>query len=300
MTALIENLAEWTGLSFQDVTYIVATAPRRYKVFQIPKRNGGWRTVAQPSRELKLLQNLVVKRVLHLLPLHDVAHGYVKGRGIRTNANAHAQSNYALKLDIEDFFPSIRPIHFRRHLERHAPQMLKADEVLQAANLIFWTPKGVRTPRLCIGAPSSPFVSNTLMFELDTALANLAAAHQVTYTRYADDMTFSCAEKGVLGPFEFAATNVIEGYRNLRLRINARKTTHISRAHRRMVTGVLLTPVGNLSIGRERKRLIRSMAHRFKLGQLSPDQIAEFNGLVAFAADIEPEFVARLKSHQNR
>jgi retron-type reverse transcriptase len=295
MTALIESLAEWTGLSFQDVTYIVATAPRRYKVFQIPKRNGGWRTVAQPSRELKLIQNLIVKRVLHLLPLHDAAHGYVKGRGIRSNANAHAESNYVLKLDIEDFFPSIRPIHFRRHLSNHAPQMLRSDEVLQVSNLIFWTPKGERTPRLCIGAPSSPFVSNTLMFDLDGALSKLADAHQVTYTRYADDMTFSCREKDVLGQFQLAVTNIVQGYSGLRLRINERKTVHISRAHRRMITGILLTPSGNLSIGRERKRLIRAMAHRFKLGQLSPEQIAEFKGLVAFAKDVEPEFVTRLK-----
>lgn len=297
-TRLIISLSHWSGLSVPDVEHIVATAPRRYKVFSIPKRNGGLREIAQPSRELKVLQNLVVRRILHLLPLHDAAHGYVKGRGIKSNAAAHVSSHYLLKLDLQDFFPSIRPHDLTKHLRAYAPDLLSAEEVMQVRDIVFWKPKGDRTSRLCIGAPSSPFLSNTLMIDLDTSLAGFAAELGVTYTRYADDMAFSCMEKDVLPKIQQMATAAIEASLSPRLRVNYEKTVHISRAHRRMLTGIVLNAVGEISIGRERKRVIRSMVHRQSLGQLSELQVLELQGLLAFAHDIEPVFAAKMRADQ--
>jgi retron-type reverse transcriptase len=283
------------GLSIADVNYLIATAPRRYKVFTIPKRNNGMREIAQPSRELKKLQRLLVNRVLQELPLHEAAHGYVSKRGIRTNAIAHVASEFILKMDLVDFFPSIRPSDFKNHLRNYLPDLLVAEEVLNAVNILFWKPKGDRTLRLCIGAPSSPAMSNSIMYDIDRALADMAAEKSVTYTRYADDLTFSCNKKSILSEVERAATVLIEGAAYPKVKVNQEKTIHISRAQRRMVTGIVLTATKQLSLGRERKRAIRVLAHRFKLNQLDEKQAQEFFGFLAFAQDIEPSFAEMIR-----
>lgn len=294
-TRLVENLSAWAGLSSADIERIIRSAPRRYKVFSIKKRDGGLRVVAQPSRELKLLQRLVVSRVLSGLRVHEAAHGYVHGRGIKSNALAHAQGRYLLKMDLENFFPSIRPLDLARRLSREAQIPLELDEKRQIYSLVFWKPRGLGM-QLCIGAPSSPFVSNSLMYDVDVAISALALERGVVYTRYADDMTFSCVEKGVLPELQALVENVIDSSRTPRLRVNRGKTVHISRAQRMVVTGVTINTGAELSLGRERKRLIRSMVHRFQRGELELEERWKLKGLLAFAHDIEPEFAAKMRA----
>lgn len=294
-TELASSLSRWSGLQATDVERLIRTAPRRYKVFTIPKRNGGERVVAQPSRELKMLQRLVVERVVNDLPVHDAAHGYVTGRGIKTNATLHAGSNFILKMDFADFFPSIRPGDLGRHLKRYLREPFNAAERVQLYRVLFWRPRGESSLRLCIGAPSSPFISNTIMFGLDEILSSAAKERGITYTRYADDLTFSCGRKGVLGEFEHEIRGHVAQMRSPRLAINENKTVHISRAQRRMVTGVVISATGALSLGRERKRLIRSMVCRANLGRLSREEEMELSGLLSFAHDIEPEFAEKMR-----
>src|SRR5690606_17176263 len=142
MTPLVERLSGLSGLSSVDIQRVIRTAPRRYKVFPIEKRGGGYRIVAQPSRELKMLQRITVNKVLTDLPVHEAAHGYVKGKGIRTNAMAHKGARYILKMDLENFFPSIRPLDFARYLVRMKDNRFDLVEKRQLYSLLFWRPKG--------------------------------------------------------------------------------------------------------------------------------------------------------------
>lgn len=295
-SSLVDRLSGWTGLPSADVERVVRSAPRRYKVFSIAKRSGGFRTIAQPSRELKVLQRSIVDRVLGDLQVHEAAHGYVGKRGIKSNALAHKGAQYVLKMDMENFFPSFRPLDLARYLSRTAPDRFSLEEKRQLYALLFWRPKGSVGLRLCIGAPSSPLVSNVLMYEIDDALFRNAEGLGIVYTRYADDMTFSCSEKGVLPQFQAVVERTVESARTPRLRINREKTVHISRAQRIAVTGIIINTQGRISLGRERKRLIRAMVHRFRLGLLDVDACLRLRGLIAFAKDIEPEFADRMSS----
>lgn len=294
-TPLVQILSVWSVLSSADIERIIRSAPRRYKVFSIEKKGGGVRIVAQPSRELKLLQRLVVDRVLANIPVHESAHGYVRGRGIKSNALAHSQARYLLKMDLENFFPSIRPLDLARRLSRLSNISLGLDEKRQLYSLLFWKPRGLGM-QLCIGAPSSPLISNALMYDVDVAISALAIERGVIYTRYADDMTFSCADKGVLPELQALVENVIESSRTPRLRVNRGKTVHISRAQRIVVTGVTINTSAEISLGREKKRLIRSMVHRFRRGELDLEACWRLKGLIAFAHDIEPEFAAKMRA----
>jgi hypothetical protein len=145
---------------------IISTAPARYKQFAIAKRDGGLRRIAQPSRELKVLQRFLLEKKLDRLPVHRAAAAYVIGRGIRDNAGVHCQNSVILKLDFENFFPSIRVRDWKLYVEKNVPEWVPDIRLL--VNILFWGQgKNVVNPKcLSIGAPTSPMISNLIMFEL--------------------------------------------------------------------------------------------------------------------------------------
>jgi retron-type reverse transcriptase len=80
-----------------------------------------------------------------------------------------------------------------------------------------------------------------------------------------------------------------------KLEINKRKVVFGSKAHRRMITGLILSNDGMVSLGRDRKRLIRAQIHHFINGKLSDQERKKLHGMLAFAHDIEPDFVKRME-----
>jgi RNA-directed DNA polymerase len=299
MSSVTSALAAESGLAEPSVAHLIRTAQFRYKVYKVPKRNGsGMRTIAQPSREIKRLQSMSLELFLRPLPVHDAAHAYVRGRGIRTNASAHAKSRYLLKLDFADFFPSIQPEDFAWHINKYLPSMFGPDEVRELGRLLFWLPKGEHQPRLSIGAPSSPFISNSLLFDVDVAISMAARNVGATYTRYADDLTFSTSIAHSLDHMASAVREIVRAAAYPRLTLNEAKTVYASMRGRREVTGMVIANGGAVSLGRDRKRKIRAMYHKHRLGQLNDKEEARLNGLLAFANDIEPQFLERLRRRQ--
>lgn len=297
MNAPIEQtISAATGLSVRDVEQLVRTAPHRYKVYQVPKKSGmGMRTIAQPARELKRVQLMVIRELLGSLPIHKAAHAYTRDRGIRTNAEQHRQGTYLLKIDFENFFPSIRPCDLRAHVCQHVPDRFSDADMSALERLLFWAPKEIKQLCLSIGAPSSPFLSNTILHPLDCRLQAIADSSGVTYTRYADDLTFSTSSPNKLHAIVDAMPDALAGVPYPTLRINSNKTIHTSKRYRRLVTGITLTPTGQLSIGRDRKRLIRSMVHRATHSELTTEELQKLRGLLAFAHDLEPTFASKMR-----
>lgn len=294
-TDLLHAIARDIGLLPQHLSAIIKTAPLRYKEFDIPKKGGGSRRVAQPAREVKAVQRWLLPKLEKALPIHDAATGYRRGSSIRRNAELHVHNEYMLKMDIKNFFPSITFEDICLHLEMHCRDYFDEGASRLIAQACCWA-KDRRPPlRLCIGAPSSPVISNSVMFSFDTTIANLTKADGIMYSRYADDITFSCNGKGRLGIYADLVNDVLGELPYPRLTVNRPKTLHLSRKGRRNITGVTITPKATLSIGRERKRLIRAMLHRQSKNELSGEEIQRLNGLIAFADFIEPGFKHRVR-----
>ncbi|MBX9943558.1 MAG: retron St85 family RNA-directed DNA polymerase [Reyranella sp.] len=292
---LLKELGIKLGMGRSDLLRIISTAPKRYKVYQIPKRRGGTRTIAQPSRELKAIQRVLLKAVLSKFPVHAAATGYVENRSILDNAVAHMSSRVLLKLDFRDFFPSIVPDDWRR-LARAKFVDLDEDEVWLSTMILFWGQKST-TPRcLSIGAPTSPMLSNIVMYSLDVRLAEAAAATNTTYTRYADDITASGPTIEDVRQFEAYAREIVGRSVSPQLTFNDQKRGIYSSGQRRMVTGLVLTPSNSVSIGRERKRLISSMLDHWIKDSLDNERKARLKGLLAFCIAAEPAFVSRLRA----
>ena len=299
MSDLISKLIAGTGLSERDVLKIISNAPRRYKEYTIPKRTGGVRHIAQPARELKALQRVLQSEYLDILPVHPSAMAYRIGRSIRDNALAHVENGPIMKFDFKDFFPSIRVRDWEAYCSDRG---LFSDhyERFQASQIMFYKPKGSGHLRLAIGAPTSPHLSNLLMFEFDALITEEVQKNYVTYTRYADDLTFSAKRTGYLTGVQSAVQKAIRQVRWPRLILNDEKTVLATTKFHRQVTGLILSNDKKVSLGRDRKRKISAAVHHAKFGKLDQKMAANLAGLLAFAHAVEPEFVSRLEKKYGR
>ncbi|MFT4925669.1 MAG: RNA-directed DNA polymerase [Phenylobacterium sp.] len=305
--AVIEQLANKCNENPKEIAKFIFSAPQRYRVYNIPKRTHGFRTIAQPSKQLKIYQRAFIELYQSQMPVHTHSMAYKKGQSIKENALFHTKQHYLLKMDLENFFNSITPELFWDTWQRFNP-LPPHNEQQWLEKLLFWDklnrPGHNLVPNqklvLSVGAPSSPVMSNFCMFPLDQLLTQHCDDNNIHYTRYADDLTFSTNDKGALFPVvSVVQAKLIECF-GQKLSINHRKTVFSSKRHNRHVTGITLNNEGQLSLGRERKRYIKHLVHQFLHNKLDLDNIKHLRGLLSFASHIEPQFILGLTTKYSR
>lgn len=289
---IAEQISIETGLPTAYVRTVARTASHRYKTYEIPKATGGSRTIDHPARELKFLQQWIVSNIVVRLPVHDAAYAYRTGRNILSHASLHANQNYLLKLDFRDFFPSITGADVSRTLKANTlafPEELSDDDRSLARSLV------CKQDRLTIGAPSSPALSNAIMFDFDNYWAEWCKSANVVYSRYSDDLYFSTNVPNVLSAVITELRNDLSRRESPRLHINDDKTAFTSRKRKRLVTGLVLTSDRRVSLGRPFKRRVRSLVFQHGRDASDPERTAHVRGLVSYALSVEPRFVAALQ-----
>jgi RNA-directed DNA polymerase len=291
---VVRLLAIETGLREDTVRKIMMSAPVRYKTYTIPKKTQGLRLISQPAREVKLLQRALVEVLLKTLPTHSCATAYRSGLSIADNARPHAGHRPVIKMDLRDFFPSIKARDWVSYCKETRCLDSESDMAL-TASLLFQARPGSHVLQLAIGAPSSPMVSNVLMYEFDKRIEAAVAVNKVVYTRYADDMTFSAPRTGYLTGVIKAVATVIRELPYPKLEINSDKTTYITTRYHRTVTGLTLTNDGRVTIGRDRKRALRAAVHHALTTQLTHQELEELAGMLAYVNAVEPEFLNVLR-----
>ncbi|WP_373940803.1 retron St85 family RNA-directed DNA polymerase [Vibrio chagasii] len=291
---LTDILASSLFMDDEEIRSFSASSPYRYKVYSIAKRNSQERRIiAHPSKELKFIQRIIVSLLEQQLPIHMAAKAYTKGLSIKDNAQPHAKSKYLLKMDLKDFFPSITPSLFFRECRAHGVEVSKQDaELLEG--FLFWKRRRATQLVLSIGAPSSPIVSNFILYRFDTVISEHCNKLGINYSRYADDLTFSTNEKGVLIKFPARVRKELNHLYDGQIKVNLKKTVLSSKAHNRHVTGITLTNDGKLSVGRETKRKLSASIHHFVQRKLSVKEIQKLKGDLAHTAFIEPIFLDRM------
>lgn len=267
------------------------TCPRRYKVYSVRKRNErGYRIIAQPSKDLKAVQRVLLDSFFdERFRVHENAKAYKKGASILENAKPHLSNQYLLKMDFKDFFPSIRASDFTKYLTSN--EILQDQEEIEFLNRIFFkhSPAGLV---LSIGSPGSPFISNSLLFTFDVAMSEACEAEGIVYTRYSDDLTLSTNEKNSLFDWPKRVTAVLNSLDYPSLVLNLDKTVFTSKKFNRHVTGITITNDGKASVGRARKRRIRTQVY-LSIGQDS-ESLKSLQGHIAYAGSVEPTFVQKL------
>jgi retron-type reverse transcriptase len=288
-------------ISETDLLYLIRSSPYRYKVYKIDKRKGDKkRIIAQPAREVKALQYWVMKNILSRYSLHSAAMAYRQGKSIADNAQVHAKNRFLLKLDFKDFFHSITGVDFKAFMVLHSADKFNPDEIDCLARILFWKKKRDGRLILSIGAPSSPILSNILMYEFDKTMREYCMQKHIRYTRYADDLTFSTNAPSVLDSVVSQVVKICQKLEFPRLRLNHDKTVRASKAGCRRVTGLVLSNDATVSIGRDRKRQLHAAVHHYVCGKLGEEEIASLSGMLAFVRSIDPGFLTALRRHYGR
>ena len=240
------------GLTYAQLSELIYPRPA-YRTFLISKRNGSARRIDEPRSRIKSLQE---KALIFLEEFAEEAkpcvHGFTKERSIVTNARKHLgyKTRFLLNIDLENFFPSIgffrvrgalmaRPFHFSYEVATVLGHLFTLDNALPQ------------------GAPSSPFLSNLICRSMDRDLMALARRHRATYTRYADDLTFSFSVRSAENLPEnicsFDAGEVKLGHElesiiqaTHHFKINPAKSRVASRQSRLEVTGITINQFPNV------------------------------------------------------
>ena len=287
------QLADFFAIKRSRLFELTKNTSQYYTAFQIKKKNGKARQLYAPSSPLKSCQSTINHRILSHLPVSEYATAYCKGSTISKNAAPHIGKRHLLKLDITDFFGSIR-----------------FDQVYSAAFNTRYFPVQIGTmlTQLCCledvlvqGAPTSPALSNIIMYNFDSNIGLWCKKHQIAYTRYCDDMTFSADTP--LYPVYKRVKDMLE---KMGMELNEQKTRFINSNNRQTVTG--LTVNEKLSVSADYKRALRqeiyyalkygltdSMIHSgctdFFLGG-EPDAalyLRHLRGKVNFVLQVEPQ-----------
>lgn len=293
---ILEEISQILSIDIVQLNKYISTCPYRYKVYYIPKRNNsGVREIAQPTKELKFLQKMVCDKYLNDLPVHDCCKAYKKKTSIRDNALPHVKSNYLLKMDFKNFFPSIRPKDLLMHINKHLELGLKVEDMGVFEKLFFFYPPKSGELKLSIGAPTSPFISNTIMYEFDEAISNVCKEKNIIYTRYADDLSFSTNKKNILFEFVSIVADLLKNSQYPKIQINHDKTVFLSRKQNMHITGLVLTNDGKISIGRSKKRYIKSLVYKYKNANISDEDKSYLSGYLSFCISVESSFIASLE-----
>lgn len=300
---LLIKLATHLDILPEDVEHILKSAPYRYKHYTLKKRGGGARDIYHPTPEMKAIQTWLVANIFAALPVHESVYSYRSGLSIADHARVHVKSKFVTKLDLQSFFPSIAGIQVRAMLRaaNAAKRVALTDDAI--ATIVRFCCRGDRGGgdlRLSIGSPSSPAISNAILYGLDESLKKASHHVGVTYTRYADDLYFSTSDRDVLAGVERAARSIIARYGFLK--VNEDKTQRTSKKRRVVITGLTATSAGGVSIGRGRKRKIKTELYLHFSQRLPLDKIGTLRGLVSFSMGVEPNFYHSLclKFGENR
>lgn len=292
---IVDHLTKHYSKSPQELFVYLQDAPKKYKVYSIPKRTSGLRTIAQPIPELKEYQRFVISIFKQYLPIHDCCMAYVDGKNIKNNAEIHSQNSYFLKMDFMDFFNSITP---KLLWEAFKCQSVEVDwldkELLE--KILFWRrSKYSKKLILSIGAPSSPFISNFLMYSFDVELSQYCEKYGVIFTRYADDLTFSTDTPNILFDFPNMVRDILLRLYGKQIKINPFKTVFSSKKHNRHITGLTITNDHAISIGRAKKRYIKHLVHNFIENKITPVNSNYLRGYLGFIQYVEPTFLKSLE-----
>lgn len=288
---ILEQFERETGVSANKIRTVIRTSDRRYFTFPLKKKNGGERLISQPSKKLKFVQRWLARRVFGKFDIHPCAFAYRRRLSISDNAGAHLGKRYLLKMDFLDFFPSISEDRIIKllHSNKHRfPAFSDEDFGLIAHAVCF-------REALSIGAPSSPIISNCIMHKYDDIMYEFCHSHDVVYTRYADDLTFSTNSRGVLDTIYNHVHALSFIHTEPFLHVNEKKTLYLSKKSRMTVTGLTLTPQGHISIGRTLKRHLKTMVYLYKEQSLSIEEIETLRGRLAYVHSVEPTFVDSLR-----
>ncbi len=282
-----ESLANNIGIS-QRLVYLLANDTKKYyKSFEIPKKNGNLREIKSPLYSLKLVQRWILKEIFEKINVSEEAMAFKKGpgSGIKKNAEYHKYSLFLLEIDLKDFFTtiSIDQVYFLFKSFGYNSQV--SYTLAKLCTYDGYLPQG----GVC-----SPYISNLICYKLDKRLKGLCSRRDILYTRYADDLTFSCDNKTILKKNKKIIEEIIS---NEGFSINPSKTRFLSPASRKKITGITVND-NRIKADKALKKKVRAMIHRTVVTG-NYDEINIIRGYISYINSIEDGYKDRISKYIN-
>lgn len=284
-----QHLAQLLGRKTFYLASVVNCPNNHYREFKIKKKSGGSRLITAPYPALLEMQEWIYHNILIQVPINPCAHGFTGKKSIITSSKLHTGRKELLKLDLKDYFPSIKinriiflfkSLGYPNNIAFYLASICSFEESLPQ------------------GAPTSPIISNIISKILDKRLLSLSKKFDLRYTRYADDLTFS----GNKIPSKFIeyATEIIsdEGFNVNESKTRLYKNDDKKIKRKRIVTGISVTE-DKIKIPRKYKRDLKQELHYiFVFGlqsHIRKQKIKKINylhsiiGKVNFWISVEPD-----------
>lgn len=266
-----------------------------YTYYQIKKKRGGLRDIYAPGKDLKKIQKHLnyFLQAYYLCLKPDGVYGFVINPGymgkccnIVANAQMHTGKKYVLNIDLKDFFSNISAGQVW-HL--FSSELFSYDDQIATALTLLTTYES----RLPTGSPTSPVISNFICIKLDNDLGGLAKANAFSYSRYADDLTFSSNDP-------ISNEKIIEIQRLITCNgfmVNEEKLRLISSTRKQTVTGITV----NEKVNANRKLLkkIRAMVHDMQTNGIHNATQKHFNLQGSVDKRYITRFISRLEGYIN-
>ncbi len=299
-------LAQAMGISLGELRFLsfarAVSRTSHYRRFYIPKKTGGKRMISAPMPRLKKIQYWVLDHILKKPTLHDAAHGFADQRSIVSNARPHVGAEVVINIDLKDFFPTVTYPRIKGVFQKLGYSectatilaLICTEPDIDEANLdgeTWYLSNGERF--LPQGAPTSPALTNILCYKLDRRLHGLAQKLGFTYTRYADDLTFSASGDGVknINTLKSLVAQIIQ---NEGFIIHPDKQHVMRKGSRKEVTGIVVND--KLNIDRETLRRFRALLHQIEKTGIAgkkwgngTDVLASIQGFANYVAMVDAD-----------
>ena len=292
LSKAIEDVAPYcAGWSLTDKVEdlsSLAQARRRmlmYKEFDIPKRTGGTRRITAPTGKLKDVQKCISVLVAPYYQVPDCVHGFAEGKSVASNASMHTAKNYVLNIDLKDFFPTITYTRVVKSLKELGFNDEVSDIIARLCTIPMWDEQiQMLRNSLPQGSPASPLLSNIVCSTLDQRLSVLAKRYGLTYSRYADDITFSSNHSVYAKDGEFFK-EFEDIVRSSGFKINEKKTRLQKRGSRQEVTGIIVGE--KINTYRQFTKNLRAAVFHAETNGCTPREFNNIMGRVSYMAMVK-------------
>jgi len=311
-------LADWLALDLADLEWYAdvldlnrkGSPPLRHYHYRVlTKQSGTIRLIEAPKPRLKALQRKILAEILEKIPPHPCVHGFLKGHSIKTFVTPHVGQRVVLKMDLEDFFPSISGARiqalFRTMGYPEAVADLLGGICTTVAPRDIWKTRDRYTQsHLPQGAPTSPSLANLCAWRVDCRLTGLAKSAGAVYTRYADDLAFS-GDASFERSVERFSTHVAAILYEEGFSVHHRKTRIMRQGVRQHLAGLVANDrinVRRTDFDRLKATLTNCVRHgpESQNRDSHPHFRLHLEGKVAFVESINPAKAKRLRTLLNQ
>lgn len=269
------DLADTMGITVGELRFLSfnrqVSRINHYMRFSLPKKTGGERKISAPMRRLKGAQYWILQNILERVSLHEAAHGFVQQRSIVSNALPHVAADLVINMDLKDFFPTItmprvkgvfQKLGYSEAIASILALLCTEAEVDEVTldNEKWYVGSGERF--LPQGAPTSPAITNILCYRLDCRMEGLAKKFGYIYTRYADDLTFSCATPEAVKNINALKKFVLQIVEDEGFILHPNKTKIMRKGAKKEVTGIVVNE--KPSLDRNKVRQFRALLHQIE------------------------------------